>query len=167
MSRFMTATLLVLVLVSFAAAGCGGDSEDLAYVILHNDFDNPEMEFNPPWTVCQSSYMGVQFGEIQIGEKSVELEVPPGVDNVLMVLAWDDPDCNPENCLPVASRNEEEVVVDQERTISINMPNHQGPCPPEGVQPIPEELYNRILEMYPEYEFLPYDRRTENTQCAE
>ncbi len=167
MARSLLALTLVLIACLFLVAGCGDDSEDVAFVTIHNDFDNPEMEYNPPWTICHANYMGVEFGEIQIGEKSAELEVSPGVDNVLMVLAWDDPECNPENCLPVASRYEEEVVTDQERTISINMPNHQGPCPPEGVQPIPQNLYDRILELYPEYEFLPYDQRTENTQCQD
>jgi hypothetical protein len=149
-------------------AGCEeDDGGEVAHVIVHNDFDNPEMSFNPPWTICRSSYMGVEFGKIPIGETSEEKEVEPGLDYVLMVLAWDDPECNPENCLPVASRNEEEVVSGQHRTIAINLPNHQGPCPPEGVQPIPEDLYDRILATWPEYEFEPYDRRTENTQCLE
>ncbi len=168
MNRWLPIYALVLIAALFFVVACDDDTdEEVAFVTLHNDFDNEEMEYNPPWTMCHVNYMGVDFGHIDIGEQSAELEVEPGLDYVLMVLAWDDPDCNPENCLPVASRNEEEVVTDQQRTISINMPNHQGPCPPEGVQPIPEELYNRILELYPEYEFLPYDQRTENTQCQD
>jgi hypothetical protein len=69
--------------------------------------------------------------------------------------------------LPLASRQEEEVVPGQVRTIALNAPNHQGPCPPEGIEPIPESLYDRILELWPEYGFEPYASRTENAQCAE
>jgi hypothetical protein len=133
---------------------------------IKNDFDNPEMPRNPPWTICKASYLGVEIEEILTeGESTKYYNVNPGLDYVLMVLAWEDPDCNPENSLPVASRNEEEIVSGQTRTIYLNMPNHQGPCPPEGIAPIPEELYNRILELWPEYEFLPYEDRTQNSQC--
>lgn len=144
---------------------CGSGDVQPATVRIHNDFDNPEMPRRPPWTICELSYLGVEFGKVDLDAISEPREVPPGLDYVLMVAAWDDPDCNPENCLPIASKNEEEVVEGQERTIVINMPNHQGPCPPEGIQPIPEELYNRILALWPEYGFLPYDQRTDNTQC--
>ncbi len=168
MHRSLISCALVLLFCLGIFAGCDDDSDkETAYVIIHNDFDNEEMEFQPPWTICHANYMGVEFGHIDIGLQSAELEVEPGLDNVLMVVAWQDPECSPENCLPVASRNEEEVVTDQHRTIAINMPNHQGPCPPEGVQPIPEELYNRVLELYPEYDFKPYEERTENTQCLD
>lgn len=166
MFRLFRMSVVVIMLGFLMLAGCGG-SDDTAFVTLHNDFDNPEMQFNPPWTICQSNYLGVDFGGIDIGETSAEMEVTPGLDYVLMVLAWDDPDCKPENCLPVASKNEEEVVTGQQRTISINLANHKGPCPPEGVEPISEELYNRILALYPEYEFKAYDSRTENTQCLD
>lgn len=166
MTRFLT-LFLTLAISGFTILGCNedDDEEDVAYVSIDNDFDNPEMDFNPPWTICESYYAGTEFGGVGIGETSEELEVTPGVDNVLMVAAWDDPTCAPEHCLPIASRNEEEVVVGQHRVISINLPNHQGPCPPEGVQPIPQELYDAILELWPDYGFLPYDQRTENTQC--
>ncbi len=155
-------------LASFAVLhGCSDDESGpgVAYVRLENDFDNPEMAFNPPWTICKSSYMGVEFGPLGIGEASEEKEVEPGLDYVLMVASWDDPECNPEHCLPIATRNEEEVVEGQHRTIYINLPNHQGPCPPEGVQPIPRESYDRILALWPEYGFESYDHRTDNAQC--
>ena len=157
----------VMLGVGFCWAGCGEEDEATAYVRIHNDFNNPEMAFQPPWTICESAYMGVDFGEISLDASSMELEVPAGLDYVLMVAAWDDPDCNPENCLPIASRNEEETVDGQTRIISINLPNHQGPSPPEGIEPIPEELYNRILDRWPEYNFEPYADRTENTQCLD
>jgi hypothetical protein len=147
------------------AGGCGPADEAPALVRIHNDFDNPELSFQPPWTICQSSYHGVDFGSIAISETSDEREVVAGLDYVLMVAAWDDPECDPAHSLPIASRNEEEVVPGQSRTIAINLPNHQGPCPPEGVQPIPQELYDRILALWPEYGFLPYDQRTQNPQC--
>jgi hypothetical protein len=144
---------------------CGGKEEEKALVRIHNDFNNPELAFQPPWTICEASYRQVEFGKVSLDATSAELEVPAGLDYVLMVAAWDDPDCNPENCLPIASRNEEETVPGQARVIHINLPNHQGPCPPQGVQPIPETLYNRILELWPEYGFKPYAERTENEQC--
>ena len=148
-------------------AGCDGDGTEPGFVQIHNDFDNPEMSFQPPWTICRVSYRGVVFGTVNIGDTSAGQEVEPGLDYVLMVAAWDDPDCNPENCLPIASRNEEEVVEGQNRVIAINLANHQGPCPPQGVAPIPEDLYNRILDLWPEYNFKPYEQRTENPQCLE
>lgn len=147
-------------------SGCVDDSEGWATVSLHNDFNNPELAFQPPWTICESYYLGVEFGRIGIGETSVGQQVTPGLDFVLMVAAWDDPECDPRHCLPIASKNEEEVVDGQTRTIGISLPNHQGPCPPEGVPPIPEVTYERIRELWPEYGFKPYDGRRENLQCA-
>lgn len=162
--------LLAAVLVlagSLGLTACGEDSDEPATVRLHNDFDNPEMSFQPPWTICDASYRGVEFGGVQQGEVSDAKEVEPGLDYVLMVAAWNDPDCNAENCLPLASKEEEEVVAGQERTISISLPNHQGPCPPEGVAPIPEATYERIRSLYPEYGFEPYADRTQNPQCQD
>ncbi len=157
--------LLAVILIT--AAGCNDDDDDraAATVRIHNDFDNPELERRPPWTICESSYRGVEFGRIEIGETSEAQTVTPGLDYVLMVASWDDPSCARENCLPIASKNEEEVVDGQTRTIAINAPNHQGPCPPEGVPPIPEAQYERILELWPDYDFLPYDERAENPEC--
>jgi hypothetical protein len=149
---------------SLLAVGCSDEGE-AAWVAIHNDFDNPEMDFNPPWTICESFYGGAELGQIAIGETSEELEVTPGLENVLMVAAWDDPSCAAEHCLPIASSSEEEVVPGQHRVIDINMPNHQGPCPPEGVEPIPQALYDQILELWPDYGFEPYDSRAENPQC--
>jgi hypothetical protein len=164
----MTRTGFALaIILSLPLPSCG-EEEGTALVRIKNDFNNPETpEPRPPWTICESSYRGVSFGKILIGETSAELEVAPGLDHVLMVAAWDDPDCNPENCLPIATRNEEETVDGQSRTIAVSKPNHQGPCPPEGIQPIPQELYDRILALWPGYGFEPYDRRTENTECVE
>ncbi|MBU1535790.1 hypothetical protein KKF84_10750 [Myxococcota bacterium] len=164
--NYMAMVLLVCTLIT-TAVSCESEEAGEAVVSIKNDFNNPEMTYQPPWTICESSYLGQEFGPIAIGETSATLTIQPGLGNVLMVAAWDDPDCNPENCLPIASKNEEEVVDGQTRVISINMPNHQGPCPPEGVQPIPEELYEAIRAMWPQYDFLPYDQRTENTQCLE
>jgi hypothetical protein len=158
--------VIVTVLGVAFLAGCGQD-DGLALVQIKNDFSNPEMDFQPPWTICESSYLGVEFGQVGTGETSAKQEVAPGLDYVLMVAAWDDPTCAAANCLPIASRNEEEVVDGQTRSIAINLPNHQGPCPPEGVQPIPRELYDRILALWREYSFKPYDQRTENTQCLD
>jgi len=91
---------------------------------------------------------------------------PMSLDNVLLVAAWDDASCSPENSLPLASKNEEEIVSGQTRTIALNMANHQGPCPPQGVAPIPEAQYTRILALWPSYNFKPYAERTENTECT-
>jgi hypothetical protein len=170
-SLAIIATSLVFV------SGCGSDSGsvtgsdagiptgDIAYATIKNDFNNPEMSFKPPWTICRSSYLGVDFGPIALDATSPELPVTPGLDNVLMVAAWNDPTCSPAKALPIASKNPEEIVTGQHRTIAINMPNHQGACPPEGVAPIPEALYNRILALWPEFGFLPYAQRTQNTEC--
>ncbi len=158
---------LMFALIPLFLVACGGDDSDIATVRLTNDFNNAEMDFQPPWTICESSYLDTEFGLVGIGETSSEMEVVPGLDYVLMVAAWDDPTCSPENCLPIASKSEEEVVPGQTRTIAINLPNHQGPCPPEGVAPIPQAQYERILELWPAYGFKPYDNRTENPQCSE
>ncbi|MBN2722492.1 MAG: hypothetical protein JXR95_00305 [Deltaproteobacteria bacterium] len=161
-------TVLLSIVILNTVASCDDDTENASSLVsIKNDFNNPEMTYQPPWTICESWYLGQEFGSIDIGETSEGFDIKPGMGYVLMVAAWEDPECNPENCLPIASRNEEEVVDGQERIISINMPNHQGPCPPEGVAPIPEELYEQIRELWPEYDFLPYDQRTENTQCLE
>ena len=154
-------------MISAISVGCADDEEEdaVAQVRIKNDFNNAELDYQPPWTICSASYLGVKFGKLDLGETSAEKEVAPGLDYILMVAAWDDPTCAPENCLPIASKNEEEVVDGQTRTIAVNMPNHQGPCPPEGVPPIPEETYNRIRALWPKYDFKPYDERTENTEC--
>jgi hypothetical protein len=161
--KFLRLALGLVIMTGLSA--CEASVEETGNVRIRNDFNNPEMVFQPPWTICEAAYMGVEFGTIPIGETSAVLEVPAGLDNVLMVAAWNDPDCNPAHCLPIASRNEEELVDGQERTISINLPNHQGPCPPEGVAPIPEVLYDRIRALYPAYGFKPYAERQQNPQC--
>ena len=166
MKRFGMIWVIGALAVFGWTAGCGDDEEGTASVKIKNDFNNPDMAYQPPWTICESSYLGVEFGEIGEGETSSAHDVSPGLDYVLMVAAWNDPDCAPEHCLPLASKNEEEAVDGQTRTIALNMPNHQGPCPPEGTAPIPEAQYNRILELWPDYDFKPYDQRTENTQCV-
>jgi len=161
-------SLALLTVVLVAAAGCNSDDEsEKATVRIQNDFDNPDLDFQPPWTICESAYLGVEFGKIERGDTSEAMQVSPGLDYVLMVAAWDDTSCAPENCLPIASKNEEEVVEGQSRTIAINLPNHQGPCPPEGVPPIPEAQYERIRDLWPEYDFTDYSERTENTQCTD
>lgn len=165
MRKGLVPTLLLLAGLLMA---CAEDEEQSkATVSIQNDFNNPEIERKPPWTICEANYGGTEFGNIIIGETSTAKEVNAGLDYVLMVLAWDDPSCAPENCLPVASKNQEETVSGQTRVIAINAPNHQGPCPPEGVQPIPQELYERILALYPKYGFKPYEQRTENPQCLD
>lgn len=163
--KLLGRSMLVLALLAGMLSACGGEDEGSALVKIKNDFNNPEMTFQPPWTICKSSYLGVEFGKLGTGETSAEQEVTPGLDYVLMVAAWDDPTCSPDNALPIASKNEEEVVDGQSRTISINLANHQGACPPEGVAPIPEAQYNRILALWPEFNFKPYAERTQNTQC--
>jgi hypothetical protein len=161
------AALSVALLAGSLPACSSAKNEANALVKLKNDFDNPAMAAKPPWTICKSSYLGVDFGKLAIGETSAEKQVAPGLDYVLMVAAWNDPTCAPENTLPIASKNEEEVVDGQARTVAINLANHQGACPPEGVPPIPEAQYNRILSLWPEFNFKPYADRTQNTQCLE
>ncbi len=162
-------TILVALAVGLTLSACGSDDDSVAFVSIQNDFNNPAMSYQPPWTICRASYLGVDFSTpaLAAGESSPEQEVQPGLDNVLMVAAWNDPTCSPAHALPIASKNEEEVVPGQHRTIAINLPNHQGSCPPQGTAPIPEALYNRILGLWPEFAFLPYAQRTENAQCLE
>ncbi len=136
-----------------------------ATVRIKNDFNNASMDRKPPWTIAKCSYLGVEFGKILLGDSSAAKEVEPGLDYVLMVACWADTACSTQNCLPIASKVEEEVVDGQTRTIVLNAPNHQGPCPPEGVEPIPEAVYNRILQLWPEYGFKPYTDRVQNPQC--
>ena len=159
-------TIFCLFLI-LSLACCGSESEDPATVSIENDFDNPEFERQPPWHICKAYYRGAEFENIALGATSASQETAAGLDYVYMVAAWEDPTCAVEHCLPVASKNEEETIAGQERTIVINVPNHQGPCPPDalGIPPITEELYNEILDLWPEYGFKPYDQRTENPQC--
>ena len=155
-----------LMLLSLVLNSCGDDEDDVAFASIKNDFNNPQMDFQPPWTICKSSYLGIEFGSLAPGETSNEHKVVPGLDYVLMVAAWDDPTCSPSASLPIASREEEEIVEGQHRTLSISLPNHQGSCPPEGVAPIPESLYNRILDLWPDFGFQSYANRTQNSQCV-
>jgi len=162
------ASLLASLALAFSAA-CGSSDEGsgIARVQLRNDFNNPQITgFQPPWTICKSSYQGVAFGKVEIGETSDAHDVPAGLDYVLMVASWDDPTCDPTHSVPIATKAKEEVVSGQTRTIAVGMTNHQGPCPPEGVPPIPEEQYNRILGLWPEYGFKAYADRALNAQCA-
>lgn len=159
--------LFSALLLAFLPACTDDDDAGVAYVQIKNDFNNPEMDFQPPWTICRAAFLDAEVGLLRQGDESDEVEVTPGLGHVLMVAAWDDPSCAPENALPIASRNEEEVVGGQHRTIAINLPNHQGPCPPEGVAPIPEDLYERIRALWPEFAFKPYAERTENAQCLD
>ena len=151
---------------ALAAVGCGGSESGTAYASIKNDFNDPAIPgFQPPWTICRSSYLGVEFGQIALGDTTSGKQVESGMDNVLMVAAWDDPTCDPSHCLPIASKNAEEIVPGQHRTVVIGLSNHEGPCPPEGVAPIPQDLYDRILALWPEFGFKPYDQRAENPQC--
>lgn len=166
----MSSRLAVTAMLGGAlVAGCGGSEEkDYAFASIINDFNNPAMSFQPPWTICRASYLGTDFSEAALaaGQVSAEKQVKAGLDNVLMVAAWADPTCAAAHALPIASKNEEEILPDQHRSIAINLPNHQGACPPEGTAPIPAALYGRILALWPEFGFLPYDQRTFNPQCV-
>jgi hypothetical protein len=166
-TRSTLAAVLCAAISLLTVACTEDDGAGSALVRIKNDFDNPEMSFNPPWTICNSSYLGVDFGKMAIGATSAAHQVAPGLDYVLMVAAWDDAACSPEHCLPIASASEEEVVDGQERTIAINLATHQGPCPPEGVEPMPEVAYDRILALWPAYGFEPYADRTQNPQCVQ
>ena len=157
----------VMASLAVSAVGCGGSDDGVAFASIKNDFNNPEMSFQPPWTICRSSYLGVDFGPIPLDGTTAEMQVKPGLDYVLMVAAWADPTCSPATSLPIASKNEEEMVSGQHRTIAINLANHQGACPPEGVAPIPEDLYDRILALWPDFGFQPYAQRTQNAECLQ
>ncbi len=163
-------SLIVLILsCALTAFGCSSSDSGsgVAHVQIKNNFNDPQItSFQPPWTICKSSYLGVQFGQIDLGQTSTAHDVSAGLDYVIMVAAWSDPSCSSAKSLPIASKNKEEVVSGQTRTITIAMSNHQGPCPPEGVAPIPEDQYDRILQLWPEYNFKPYADRAQNTQCA-
>ncbi|MFA6032331.1 MAG: hypothetical protein WC889_05480 [Myxococcota bacterium] len=165
------AMILLVAIAIFAGCASEGSSPDAgpggAYAAIKNDFDNPAFPYQPKWTICHAYYGGQSFDLIERGATSIEKPVNPGLDYVLMVAAWDDPTCAVANCLPIATKNEEEIVSGQHRVIAINMPNHQGPCPPEGTQPIPQTLYDRILKLWPDYNFKPYADRTQNPQCLE
>ena len=160
---------LLVVAALVTQLGCSNDDNDksaTATVSIKNDFNNSTMAYQPPWTICESYYLAQQFGKIGLGDTSGAKKVVPGLDYVLMVAAWDDTSCNPNNALPLASASEEEIDDGQTRTIALNMMNHQGPCPPEGVEPIPEAQYDRVLALWPSYNFKPYAQRTENTECT-
>jgi hypothetical protein len=157
----MTKHCLLLAVLGLAfAAGCGSDDNGPAWASIKNDFGTM-----PPWTICRSSYMGVDFGPIAIGDTSPEKQVKAGLDYVLLVGAWSDPTCNPATSLPLATSTEQEIVPGQHETITMSMANHQGPCPPEGVAPIPEAVYDRIIALWPEFNFQPYATRAQNTEC--
>jgi hypothetical protein len=157
----MTKHCLALAVLGLAfAAGCGNDDDAPAHASIKNNFGTM-----PPWTICRSSYMGVDFGTIAIGDSSPEKQVKAGLDYVLLVGAWSDPTCSPATSLPLASNKEIEIVPGQHETITMEMANHQGPCPPEGVAPIPEAVYDRIIALWPEFNFQPYATRAQNTEC--
>ena len=162
----MTKHRLALTILGLAfAAGCGSDDSGPAWASIKNDFNNPAMAYQPPWTICRSSYMGVDFGTIAIGDTSPEKQVKAGLDYVMLVGAWSDPTCSPATSLPLATSTEQEIVPGQHETITMSMANHQGPCPPEGVAPIPEAVYDRIIALWPEFNFQPYATRAQNTEC--
>lgn len=68
-----------IVLALALAAGCGNDDNGPAWASIKNDFNNPAMAYQPPWTICRSSYMGVDFGTIAIGDTSPEKQVRAGL----------------------------------------------------------------------------------------
>jgi len=158
--------LLIAIAAIMSCNTTDPQEKQTATVRIKNYFNNPDNAFNPPWTIMKCSYRGVQFGKIGIGDSSEAKQVEPGLDYVLMVAAWADTSGADTNCLPIASRIEEEVVDGQTRTIVIQLSNHQGPCPPLGVQPIPEAQYEQIRQLWPEYNFKPYADRAQNPQCT-
>jgi hypothetical protein len=147
----------------------GPQQQTTSTVRIKNDFNNDSLfqltGRKPPWTIARCNYRGVEFGKIHLGETSDAQEVEPGLDYVLIVGCYDDTSCSTQNCLPIASKIEEEVVPGQTRTIALNFPNHWGPCPPLGVDSIPSILYNRIRDLYPEFGFMPDSLRRHNLQC--
>ena len=166
-ARSIRAAVPVLLGILLSCNLLSPEEASKATVRIKNDFNNASMERRPPWIIAKCSYQSVEFGKILLGDSSEAKEVEPGLGYVLMVACWDDTACSTHNCLPIASKVEEEVVSGQTRTIALNAPNHQGPCPPTGIEPISETLYNRIRELWPEYGFKPYAERTQNPQCVE
>jgi hypothetical protein len=168
MRHHTSCPLLTVTLCCLAAvvSACGGDEEKTATVSLKNDFNNPTAPAQPPWTVCHAWYNGTLFDKILLGATSAPQKVTAGLGPIYLIGSWNDPDCNPAHCLPLATKTDEETVPGQQRTIALVMTNHQGPCPPEGVQPIPEALYNKVLALWPEYQLKPYADRTKNPQCV-
>jgi hypothetical protein len=60
---------LIGVLVLATGSGCDGGDGGSARVRIENDFENPEMAFQPPWTICKAAYLGVEFpGPIAWGD---------------------------------------------------------------------------------------------------
>jgi len=118
-------------------AGCGkSDDEASALVKIQNDSTTGD-ELPAAWTICRSSYLGINFGTIGIGETSAEQPVTPGLDFVLMVAAWDDPSCVAATSLPIASTDEEEVVDGQSGPSRSTLPTTRV-VPARGRRPIPE-----------------------------
>ena len=158
----MTRTLPLL--CALQLLGAGGDDEAFATVTLENDFDDPDFPM-PPWTICEAHYGGTYYDEaLSPGDVGTAQPVDPGLDYVYMVASFGDPSC--ESPAPLATRMEEETLPGQTRTIAISVPNHQGPCPPMGVPPIPEAQYERVRELFPEYDFPPYAERLSLPLCS-
>jgi len=168
MLRALRTVALIAAIVGPATVGCGDDGAGSAQVAIENDFDNPTFDAQPPWTICDAWFQGTYFGLIPRGERSEVMDVEPGVGLVYMVAAFADPTCAPENTLPLATVMDEEAIAGVERTVFINLPNHRGPCPPRmDIPPIPEDSYDRVLELFPDYAFEPYADRGQNPQCLE
>jgi hypothetical protein len=163
---FKVSCFLLFAVAAVVSISCGRDPEPAVVRIKNNFNDTTTEKRTPPWTICKCSYRDVEFGKILLGDTSAAHEVEAGLDYVLMVASWDDTACSTSNCLPIASKVEEEVVEGQTRVISIQASNHQGPCPPTaGIETIPEALYNRILALWPEYGFETYANRALNPEC--
>lgn len=166
--RIFCAGFCAAMLASLAACDSENASAGVAAAQIENDFDNPESTGGQaPWTICRSSFQTADFGKILPGVTSDVRYVAAGEDYVLMVASWNDPNCAPAHSLPIASANLEAVEPGTLRTIVIGMSNHQGPCPPQGVAGISEEQYERILKLWPEFNFKPFADRALNSQCQD
>lgn len=149
------------------AGGCSGSNHDdvtTATVRLRNDLAVPDAA-PQVWTVCRSSFLGVDFGTIDARGNSPPRTVEPGLDYVLTIAALNDPQCDATNALPLASVRQEGVVDGQSRTIAINAGGYQSPCASGTTGPMAKPAYDRIVALWPEYGFLPYDRLGENAAC--
>lgn len=151
----------------FLVAGCASEP---AVVTLINDFNNPDAARQPPWILCDASYNGTDLAldpPLAGGEASEPVEVEPGLARVLMVASWGDAACTPDTTLPLVTAVEEETLPGQTRDILVGLPNHRGPCPPEGIEPMAEADYDAVLAAFPDYGFEPYATREANPQCAD